>query len=213
MNFQIRSNPILQQAPDQARYKGRIPATSDLDCFEETALPHLAALNNYALHLTMDSEDAKDLLQDTYLNAYKFWAQFEKGTNIKAWLFRIMRNSFINRYRKEQKVPNHIGYEEYHLPVDYTHEASLSPQYDLTQRYDEVFGDEIVRCIESMNATFTNVILLGDVEGLSYKEIALAVDCPVGTVRSRLHRSRKTLQKKLFKYAKDNGYIPGRSRR
>lgn len=185
---------------------------SDHDCFEQTALPHMSALNSYALHLTMNAENAKDLLQDTYLNAFKFWHQFETGSNVKAWLFRIMKNSYINRYRKEQKTPTHIGYEEYHLPNETTHEASLAHNHAPALSYHEVFGDEIVRSIESMNDMFSNVILLGDVEGLSYKEIAHAVDCPIGTVRSRLHRGRKALKKKLFKYARDNGYVPKRSR-
>jgi len=160
----------------------------------------------------MNSENAKDLLQDTYLKAYKFWGQFEEGTNIKAWLFRIMKNSFINRYRKELTIPSHIGYEECHLLFDTTDEASIGQRHEVKQAYDEVFGDEIARSIESMGDTFSTFILLGDVEGLSYQEIALAVDCPIGTVRSRLHRGRKALKKKLFKYARENGYIPKGSR-
>jgi RNA polymerase sigma-70 factor (ECF subfamily) len=182
------------------------------DCFEKTALPHREALVTYALHLTMDTENAKDLLQDTYLNAYRYWHQFEQGTNIKAWLSRIMKNTFINRYRKEQKVPKHIGYEEYHLPYDAPDEPSLGHRPEPVRPYDEVFDDEIVQSIGTMNDTYRTVILLGKVEGLSYQEIALAVGCPLGTVRSRLHRGRSALKKKLFKYARDNGYIPKRSR-
>jgi RNA polymerase sigma-70 factor (ECF subfamily) len=177
------------------------------DDFEKTALPAMIVLRKYALHLTMNSENAKDLLQDTYLKAYRFWGHFNKGTNINAWLFRIMKNAYINRYRRERNKPTHIRYEEYHLPHNGTQETSLSSKHLEEKSYDEVFGDEIIRSIESIHETFRNVIVLGDVEGLSYEEIASTVDCPIGTVRSRLHRGRKILKERLFAYAKDNGYI------
>jgi RNA polymerase sigma-70 factor (ECF subfamily) len=160
----------------------------------------------------MNSENAKDLLQDTYLRAYRFWGHFEKGTNINAWLYRIMKNSFINRYRKERKTPKQVCYEEHHLPCNATQEPSLAHNHMQKKAYNEVFGDEILSSIESIHEKFRNVIVLGDVEGLSYEEIAATVDCPIGTVRSRLHRGRKLLKKRLFAYARDNGYVPRRSR-
>jgi RNA polymerase sigma-70 factor, ECF subfamily len=175
--------------------------------FEQAALPHMADLQNYALHLTMNSDNAKDLLQDTYLKAYRFWGRFEKGTNIKAWLCRIMKNSHINRYRKENKEPKKVCYEEYHLPQNMAQVASHPHKHVLEKSYDDLFGDEIMRSIESMKKSFREVILLCDVEGLSYEEIAKTVGCPMGTVRSRLHRSRQLLKKRLFAYARDNGYI------
>jgi RNA polymerase sigma factor (sigma-70 family) len=176
--------------------------------FEEAALPHMADLQSYALHLTMNSDNAKDLLQDTYLKAYRFWGRFEKGTNIKAWLCRIMKNSHINRYRKESKEPKKICYEEYHLPQNMEQVTHYSHKYRPEKTYDDLFGDEIIRSIESMNESFREVILLCDVEGLSYEEIAKTLGCPMGTVRSRLHRSRQLLKESLFAYARDNGYIP-----
>jgi RNA polymerase sigma-70 factor, ECF subfamily len=176
--------------------------------FEQAALPHMADLQTYALHLTMNSDNAKDLLQDTYLKAFRFWRQFEKGTNIKAWLCRIMKNSHINRYRKESKEPKRICYEEYHLPHNMAQQTSYAHKHMSKQSYDDLFGDEIVRSIESMKVSFREVILLCDVEGLSYEEIAKTIGCPMGTVRSRLHRSRQLLKKRLFAYARDNGYIP-----
>ncbi len=175
--------------------------------FEKTALPHMTILHAYALHLTMNSEHAKDLLQETYLKAYRFWGNFEKGTNIKAWLYCIMKNSYINFYRKEIKEPKKVEYQEYHLPYSTTQEASFDKKHLPEKTYDEIFGDEIARSIESLKDSFKNIILLSDVEGLTYKEIAKVIDCPVGTVRSRLYRGRSQLRKKLFKYAKKNGYI------
>jgi RNA polymerase sigma-70 factor (ECF subfamily) len=181
------------------------------DDFEQAALRHMPVLQNYALHLTMDSENAKDLLQDTYLKAYRFWGHFEKGTNIKAWLCRIMKNSHINRYRKGKNEPTKVCYEEYHLPHGMTQETLFAHRHMMAKTYDEVFGDEIIRSIESMKDTFRDIIFLSDVEGLTYEEIAKTVGCPMGTVRSRLHRSRKLLKKKLLAYARDNGYITKRS--
>jgi len=175
--------------------------------FEQTALPHIPVLRTYALHLTLNSENAKDLLQETYLKAYKFWGNFEKGTNVKAWLYCIMRNSYINLYRKETRGPKKIEYQEHHLPYSTTQETSFDHKHLPEKNYDEIFGDEIARSIESLKDSFRNIVLLSDVEGLTYKEIAKVIDCPVGTVRSRLYRGRSQLRKKLSKYAKKNGYI------
>jgi RNA polymerase sigma-70 factor (ECF subfamily) len=176
--------------------------------FEQTALPHMTVLRGYALHLTMDSENANDLLQETFLKACKFWNRFEEGTNIKAWLFRIMKNSYINSYRKGKREPQRVCYEEHHLPLHSTQATFFSSHPTQEMSYDEAFEDEILLSIESIKETFRNVILLADVEGLSYEEIAKVVGCPMGTVRSRLHRSRQLLKKSLFAYARDNGYIP-----
>jgi RNA polymerase sigma-70 factor (ECF subfamily) len=182
------------------------------DSFEQTALPHMNVLRNYALHLTLDSQNADDLLQDTYLKAYRFWGRFEKGSNIKAWLCRIMKNSYINRYRKGKHTPTQICYEECHSPHNMTPEVLYTHQPAVEKSCEEVFGDEIIRSIESMNDMFGRIIMLADVHGLSYEEIAKSVGCPMGTVRSRLHRARKILKKKLFTYARSNGFIPKTSR-
>jgi RNA polymerase sigma-70 factor, ECF subfamily len=182
------------------------------DDFEQTALPFMIVLQNYALRLTMNSENAKDLLQDTYLRASRFWSHYEKGTNIKAWLFRIMKNSFINSYRKERQRPKHICFEEHHVPYDAILAPVLAYHHMKENSYDEVFGDEILGSLKLISEPIRNVVILGDVEGLSYEEIAATVDCPMGTVRSRLHRGRKILKERLFEYAKDNGFIPKSSR-
>lgn len=182
------------------------------DDFEQTALPPMNLLHKYALHLTMNSENANDLLQETYLKAYRFWGHFRKGTNINAWLYRIMKNTYINRYRCDRNKPTQVRYEEHQLSHDATHDSFLLHNSAQVQDYDTLFGDEILHSMRSIQETFREVVVLGDLEGLSYKEIAATLDCPIGTVRSRLHRGRKLLKERLFAYAKENGYIPKRSR-
>jgi RNA polymerase sigma-70 factor (ECF subfamily) len=182
------------------------------DEFEQTALPSMNVLHKYALHLTSNSEKANDLLQETYLKAFRFWSRFRTGTNINAWLFRIMKNSYINRYRTERSRPPHISYEEHHVPPHADHESSLPYQSTREHSYDTQVGDEILHSLQSIDETYRNVVILGDLEGLSYKEIADTLDCPIGTVRSRLHRGRKLLKERLFAFAKGNGYIPRTSR-
>jgi RNA polymerase sigma-70 factor (ECF subfamily) len=184
---------------------------TDYKIFEKAALPHMAVLSVYASYLTKNSENAKDLLQDTYLKAYRFWAHYEKGTNIKAWLYCIMKNSYINLYRKETREPKKIEYQEYHLPYNASQETILEQRQLLKKPYDEIFGDEIACSLKSLNDSLRDVIVLSDIEGLSYKEIADFIDCPMGTIRSRLHRGREQLKGKLFNYAKDNGYISKKS--
>ena len=175
--------------------------------FEQSAIPHMPLLRGYALHLTNNSENAKDLLQDTYLKAYRFWNNYEEGTNIKAWLYQIMKNSYINNYRKKVREPNKVEYDENRFCYKTFHDGSFDHTYLKVKHSDEMFEDEIAHSLESLPHAFKTVIILSDVEELIYAEIAQIVACPVGTVRSRLHRGRKMLQKRLFNYAKDNGYI------
>ena len=175
--------------------------------FEQTALPHMTILHAYALHLTLNSDHAKDLLQDTYIKAFRFWDNFETGTNVKAWLFCIMKNSYINLYRKEIKEPKKVEYQEHHLPYSTTQEVSFDQNYLPEKACDQIFGDEITRSIESLKNSFRDVLILSDVEGCTYEEIANIVGCPIGTVRSRLYRGRSQLKKKLFNYARNNRYI------
>lgn len=175
--------------------------------FEQTAIPLMDILYNYALHLTMNSENAKDLLQDTYLKAFRFWDSYEKGTNIKAWLSEIMKNSYINQYRKNVKAPKEVEYDENQFFYKISQQVSFDPKYLHTKSYDEIFEDEITRSLDTLTKDFKTAVLLSDFEDFSYEEIANIINCPIGTVRSRLHRGRKQLQKKLFNYAKGNGYI------
>jgi RNA polymerase sigma-70 factor (ECF subfamily) len=155
----------------------------------------------------MNSEDAKDLLQETYLKAYRFWNKFEEGTNIKAWLYQIMKNSYINQYRAKIKEPKKIEYDEAHFFYDTPQYLSFDFKNQKEEPFDKLFGDEIAQSIKLLPSTFRDVVLLSDVEELTYAEIAKRVACPVGTVRSRLHRGRKILQQQLLNFATTNGYV------
>lgn len=185
--------------------KNKLPANHEE--FEREAIPHMDILYNYALRMTSNADDADDLVQETYLKAYRFWDKYEKGTNIRAWLFRIMKNSYINRYRKESKEPDTVDYEDiqnFYRTIRY---ATADPN-DLEEKiFGGLLGDEVARAIESLPEDFRTVVILCDIEGLSYEEIAEFVDCPIGTIRSRLHRGRKMLRAKLFSYAKQRGFV------
>ncbi len=175
--------------------------------FEREALPHTDLLYNYALRMTNNSADADDLLQETFLKAYRFWDKYEPGTNIRAWLFRIMKNSYINRYRKETKEPATVDYDEvenfYNAVKDRASESN-----DLQEvLYGNLLDDDVSSAVADLPEDFRTVVILCDIEGLSYEEIAEFVDIPLGTVRSRLHRGRKLLREKLMSYARKRGYI------
>jgi RNA polymerase sigma-70 factor (ECF subfamily) len=175
--------------------------------FEAEALPHMDVLYNFALRTTGNQDDARDLLQETYLKAYRFWEKYEKGTNIRAWLFRIMKNSYINRYRKETKEPDKVDYEEIENFYNLIRAESTDPN-DLQEKlFGKLLGDEVSKALESLPDDFRTVVILSDIEGLTYEEIAEFVECPIGTVRSRLHRGRKLLQARLYEYAKRQGMI------
>ena len=164
-------------------------------------------LYNYALRMTGNTEDADDLVQETYLKAYRFWDKYEKGTNIRAWLFRIMKNSYINRYRKETKEPETVDYEQ----IQNFYNSIRNESTDTNDLQEKIFGglleDDVTRALESLPEDFRTVVILCDIEGLTYEEIAEFVDCPIGTVRSRLHRGRRMLRTQLFEYAKSRGLL------
>ncbi len=175
--------------------------------FEREAAPHMDLLYNYAHWMTGDPDEADDLLQETFLKAYRFWDKYEKGTNVKAWLFKIMKNSYINLYRKDKREPDKIDYDD----VQNFYNEIRAESTDSNDLQDQIFNglldDEVSAALESLPEEFRTVVILCDIEGLPYEEIAEFVDCPIGTVRSRLHRARKMLQAKLFDYAKQRGYI------
>jgi RNA polymerase sigma-70 factor (ECF subfamily) len=175
--------------------------------FEAEALPHMDILYNFALRTTGNEDDARDLMQETYLKAYRFWDKYEQGTNIRAWLFRIMKNSYINRYRKETREPDTVEYGDVDNFYD-TIRAESTDTNDLQQKlFGNLLGDEVTEALQSLPEDFRTVVILCDIEGLTYEEIAEFLDCPIGTVRSRLHRGRKLLQTKLFDYAKSRGLL------
>jgi RNA polymerase sigma-70 factor, ECF subfamily len=175
--------------------------------FQREAVPHMDILYNYALRMTGDQDDADDLVQETYLKAYRFWDKYEKGTNIRAWLFRIMKNSYINRYRKETKEPDTVDYDKIQNYYSTIRDESADPN-DLQEKiFGGLFEDNVAQALESLPEDFRTVVILCDIEGLTYEEIAEFVDCPIGTVRSRLHRGRKMLRAVLFEYARNRGYV------
>jgi len=180
------------------------------ELFEKEFMPNIDALYNFAFHLTNNEEDAHDLVQDTFLKAYRFINSYQQGTNAKAWLFKILKNSFINEYRRKTRQPNEVDYEDF---VTYHESDEAAPVGDLDLR-DDLFrgllGDEVTRALNDLPVDFRTVILLCDVEGFSYEEIAKIVDIPIGTVRSRLHRARNLLKENLRQYAMKMGYNENR---
>ncbi len=175
--------------------------------FEAEFLPHADALSTFAYHLTLFDASANDLVQETYLKAYRFIDKYDVGTNAKAWLFKIMKNGFINDYRKKSKQPAKIDYNEVVNFLDEERDDTLASYQDLREEmFQNLMGDEVTNAINSLPVDSRTVILLCDIEGFSYEEIAKIIDVPVGTVRSRLHRSRNMLKKKLQHYAKNLGY-------
>ena len=175
--------------------------------FEREALPHMDILFNYALRMTGSRADAEDLLQETFLKAFRFWDKYEKGTNIRAWLFRIMKNTYINMYRKAVKEPDTVDYDNIQNFYDSIREVSTDSN-DLQEKiFGQLLDDDVAKALESLPEEFRTVVILCDIEGLTYEEIAEFVECPVGTVRSRLHRGRKLLHTILFDYAKKRGFI------
>jgi RNA polymerase sigma-70 factor (ECF subfamily) len=175
--------------------------------FEQEALPHTELLYNYALRMTNNPADADDLLQETFLKAYRFWDKYEQGTNIRAWLFRIMKNSFINRYRKETKEPATVEYQEvenFYASIRAESSASSDLQENMI---GNLLDDDVASAVAELPEDFRTVVILCDIEGLSYEEISEFVDIPLGTVRSRLHRGRKLLRDRLTDYAKKKGYV------
>lgn len=174
--------------------------------FDAEAMPHMNLLHNYAYKMTSNQLDADDLLQETYLRAFRFFDKFERGTNCKAWLFRIMKNLFINKYRKNQKEPGKVDYGEIENFFDNIRSEKIDST-DLQQKvFSNLLDDDLTNALNSLQDDFKTVVILCDLEGLSYEEIADFVQCPIGTVRSRLHRGRKMLQQKLYNYAKKRGY-------
>ena len=174
--------------------------------FEEELLPHADALKTFAYHLTTNDEDANDLVQETYLKAYRFIDKYQEGTNPKAWLFKILKNAYINEYRKKSKRPTTTDFEEitaYHDSDD----DRITGYMDLREEiFHYMMGDEVTTAINALPLDFRTVILLCDIEGFTYEEIAKIIDVPIGTVRSRLFRARNMLKDKLRSYAEHLGY-------
>ena len=177
-----------------------------ISVFEKEFMPHMDSMYNFAYRLTFDEDDSKDLVQDTYMKAYRFINSFEEGTNAKAWLYRILKNSFINDYRKKSKEPSKVDYQEveqFYNSEDTPSTATVDLRIEATK---DMIGDEISNALNALAVDFRTVIILCDLEGFTYEEMAKILDIPIGTVRSRLHRARNLLREKLGTYAHSMGY-------
>jgi len=161
-----------------------------------------------ALRMTRNQLDAEDLVQDTSLKAFRYFHKFDQGTNFRAWIYRILTNNFINFYRKNQKQPAQIEIENVSFKLKQEGAGFWNRLNDRNNGfdYDDLFDDEINAAIDKLPGEYRIVLLLADVEGLSYKEISEVIAHPLGTVMSRLHRGRKMLQRSLRRYAVENGY-------
>ena len=178
---------------------------ADQTLFESMALPFMDQLYSHALRLTQNASDAEDLVQETYLKGYRAFSSFEEGTNIRAWLFRILTNNFINNYRKKQR-----GFEEEDLDeieemylyrrLGSLHSGGLGMSAE-DMLFERLTADEVKDAVEALPTQYREVVLLADVQGFSYKEIADILGIPGGTVMSRLHRGRAKLQKDLLEFA------------
>jgi RNA polymerase sigma-70 factor (ECF subfamily) len=175
--------------------------------FEALALPHLDALYSAGLRLTKNERDAEDLVQDSFMRAFRFFDKFERGTNIKAWLFRILTNTFINRYRRNAKERNLIEGSEREAVTErmMAQDSSEFGQTPEKAFFDRMLSDEVLKAIDVLPVDFRIVVVLADLQEFAYKEIAEILQCPVGTVMSRLFRGRRLLQKSLAHHAAELG--------
>jgi RNA polymerase sigma-70 factor, ECF subfamily len=182
--------------------------------FERDVLPLLPSLYGAALRMTRNPADAEDLVQETYLRAFRGFASFQEGTNLKAWLYRILTNSFINTYRKKQREPQTVegpdDVDEWYL-FDRLGARNVEGSAE-EEVLDKIPDADVKAALESLPENFRLPVLLADVEGFSYKEIADIMGSPIGTVMSRLHRGRKALEKALWETARERGLVDGDER-
>lgn len=182
--------------------------------FQEEALPYLDSLYAGALRMTRNPADAEDLVQETMLRAYRSFDRFEPGTNLKAWLFRILTNAYINVYRKRQREPQKVSQDEIEDFDLYQELKNHDPQLSATPEtivLDNLVDSDIMDAIDDLPEQFRLAVVLSDIEGFSYAEMAQIMDVPMGTVMSRLHRGRRALQKRLWDIARERGIVRGAS--
>lgn len=167
------------------------------------------ALYNTAYRMTRNAADAEDLVQETYLKAYKNFDKFEPGTNLKAWLFRIMKNTFINNYRKQQLVPPQSDFAaiEESFESQVAEEATRKIRNPEDELLEDVLDEDVQRAMDELPEDYRMVVVLADLEGFSYKEVSEILEIPLGTVMSRLYRGRKLLETALLLYAHEHGYL------
>ena len=176
--------------------------------FERDVLPLLPSLYGAGLRLTRNPQDAEDLVQEAYLRAYRGFSGFKEGTNLRAWMYRILTNTFINNYRKKQRQPVTVAdedIEDWYL-YDKLGESGVEASAE-TEVLEKIPDEDVQRALEDLPENFRMAVLLADVEGFSYKEIAEILEIPIGTVMSRLHRGRKALQKALWETVRERGLV------
>ncbi len=177
--------------------------------FDQEAMPHLDALYAFAMHLSRNREDAEDLLQETYVKALHNWHRYEEGTNCRAWLFRIMTNTFYNvaraRKRRPQVETDALPEVEWQIAESYSDTGMYRPLEEIV--LDGLMSKHMQAALDSLPDDFRTVLLLADLHDFSYKEIAEVCECPVGTVMSRLYRARRAMQRKLMEHAITEGVI------
>ncbi|MFZ1081733.1 MAG: sigma-70 family RNA polymerase sigma factor [Candidatus Kryptoniota bacterium] len=183
-----------------------IPNEGRRENFEKEMLPHMTAVYNFAVRMIGDSDDAKDLVQETYIRAYRYFEKFALGTNARGWLVQIMKNIYINQYRKNIAAPEKVEYDE----IENFYANIKSSMVDGNDLQEKLFGnlldDEVSGALLELPDEFRMAVVLFDIEGFTYAEIAEINEVPVGTVRSRLHRGRKILRDKLREYALRHGF-------
>ncbi len=172
--------------------------------FESEALPHLDSVYRVALRLTGDEARADDLTQETMLRAYRSWHQYKSGSNVRAWLLTILRHTFINEYRKSKRAGPTVDIGDIESFSVFDDVQDVDPEGTF---FKQIVDEEVIRAIDSLPDEFRETLVLSDVERLSYAEIADVTGVPVGTVKSRLFRARQVLQRMLYDYAVEMGYI------
>jgi RNA polymerase sigma-70 factor (ECF subfamily) len=184
---------------------------ADQATFADQAMEFMPSLYTAALRMTRNPADAEDLVQETYLKAYRAFHTFQEGTNLKAWLYRILTNTFINAYRSKKRKPEQADIEDVEDLYLYRRlgglEAAAAGRSAEEEVLDHITDSDVKAALESLPENFRMAVLLADVEGFAYKEIAEILDIPIGTVMSRLHRGRRALQKALFEFGMERGLV------